>query len=478
MMNQNLLKISNHRHRFFGYSALGLSGLMLSSHLSCSPKKTRNSDNKQPNIVVIIADDLGWNDVGYHGSEIKTPVIDRMVSEGIEFDRFYVCSVSSPTRACLLTGRYPSRYGILAPLGDEAGLPAGTITLAGLLKQNGYDTEISGKWHLGAIPEARPLKYGFNISYGSLRGQIDPYTHLYKDGRKTWHRNDVLTDEEGHATDLITEEAIRFINRPRENGKPFFLYVAYTVPHYPLEEQIEWTNMYKQTIINESRRNNAGSVTHMDNSIGLILEALKKAEIEQNTIVMFQSDNGGQKSWNPNSIKNNDKLSSEYNGKFKEHDVLGDNRPLRGWKGSLYDGALRVPAMLIWPGKLKHMKIEEAVNVADVYPTLAYLAGIRLPEELNIEGINFWPLVNGESISKERTMYWRLNNSTALKKGEWKLIHNGKNIDDGTDELYNIILDPYETRDVSGENIEKVTELKKEIQFNLSLDPKKLISTN
>jgi arylsulfatase B len=123
------------------------------------------SDYKKPNIVVIIADDLGWNDVGYPGSEIKTPVIDRMVSEGIEFNRFYVCSVSSPIRATLLTFRYTGRYSILSPLGDEAGLPAGTMTIAGLLKQNGYDTEISGKWHLGAVPESRPMKYGFNTSY-------------------------------------------------------------------------------------------------------------------------------------------------------------------------------------------------------------------------------------------------------------------------------------------------------------------------
>lgn len=478
MQEQILLKMSNHRHRFFGYSALGLSGLLLPSLLSCSPKKTNNSDNKQPNILVIIADDLGWNDVGYHGSEIKTPTIDRLAREGIEFNRFYVCSVSSPTRACLLTGRYPSRYGILSPLGDEAGLPAGTVTIAGLLKQNGYDTEISGKWHLGAVPEGRPMNYGFNTSYGSLRGQIDPYTHLYKDGRKTWHRNDVLIDEEGHATDLITEEAIRFINKPRDKGSPFFLYVAYTVPHYPLEEPNEWTDIYKQTVRNESRRNNAGSVTHMDNSIDQILKALKKMGIEDNTIVLFQSDNGGQRSWIPGSIKYNDKFSLEYNGKFKAHDVLGDNRPLRGWKGSLYDGALRVPAVLIWPGKLKHMRIDEAINVVDIYPTLAFLAGAKIPDGLNIEGFNFWPLINGESISKERTMYWKLNNGTALKKGEWKLIHNGKNLKESADELYNIQIDPYETKDVSKENMRKVTELKKEIQYHLSLDSKKIISTN
>ena len=469
MKEQIILKWSNYRHQLFGYSALGLSGLLLPTLLSCNSKKTISSENKQPNFVVILADDLGWHDVGYHGSEITTPNIDRLASQGIEFNRFYVCSVSSPTRASLLTGRFPSRYGILAPLGDEPGLPAGTVTIAGLLKQNGYDTEISGKWHLGAVPEGRPMHYGFSSSYGSLRGQIDPYTHLYKNGDKTWIRNDVLIDEEGHATDLITKEAVRFISKPREKGGPFFLYVAYTVPHYPLQEPKEYTDAFQNIISNESRRDYAASVKHMDTSVGLILDAIKKMGIENNTVVMFLSDNGGQQNWTP---------KGEYGGKFIGNNVLGDNKPLRGWKGSLYDGALRVPAILIWPGKLKHMKIEEAVNVTDIYPTLAYLAGANIPDELNIEGINFWPVINGNASPTDRTLYWKSNSMTALKKGDWKLIHNGKNLEEGTDELYNIQLDPYETKDVSKENPEKVTELKKEIQYNLSLDSKKIVSTN
>lgn len=462
------MKTSNYQNRFFGYSALGLSGLLLPSLLSGSPQKANKSVNKQPNIVIIIADDLGWNDVGYHGSEIKTPTIDRLAREGIEFDRFYVCSVCSPTRASLLTGRYPSRYGILSPLGDAAGLPAGTLTIAGLLKQNGYDTGISGKWHLGTVPEGRPMNYGFNSSYGYLRGQIDPYTHLYKDGSRTWHRNDVLIDEEGHATDLITREAIRLINKPREKGTPFFIYVAYSVPHYPPDEPKEWKDMYKKAISNESRLNTAAAVTHMDNSINQILEALKKMGIEENTIVMFMSDNGAPKGGGE---------SSGYGGKFKGRDIQGDNRPLHGWKGSLYDGAIRVPSVLIWPGKLKHAKIDEAINVTDVYPTLAFLAGAKIPDGLNIEGINFWPSVSRESVFKEQTQYWKSNNSIALEKGEWKLIHNGKKLGEGTDELYNIKLDPYETKDVAKENIEKVMELKREIQNHLSLDSKEIISS-
>jgi arylsulfatase B len=449
--------------RIKSHIAMGLTSLIIPSLISCNQANNSKKDNKQPNILVIIADDLGWNDVGYHGSEIKTPTIDKLAGEGIEFNHFYVCSVSSPTRASLLTGRYPSRYKILSPLADKAGLPAGTITLATLLNKNGYDTGISGKWHLGTVAEARPLNYGFNSSYGYLRGQIDPYTHLYKDGNRTWHRNDILTDEEGHATDLITEEAVRFLSKPRDKDKPFFLYVAYSVPHYPLDEPEEWINMYDQTIENESRRKYAAAVTHMDNAIAKILENLKHKELENNTMVIFLSDNGGQKSWYS---------PTQYNGKFEANDVLGDNRPLKDWKTSLYEGALRVPAVMIWPGKLDHMKIEDPIYVADIFPTLANIAGISIKDELNIDGINFWPAINGGSFIEERSIYWKLNNGLALKKGDWKLIHKGNKLKEGKNELYNIKADPYETNDLSLEQKDKVIELTKALKHQLSMDKK------
>lgn len=451
--------------RLLQYLVLGPCSLFLILLFSCSPKGENVTNQNQPNIIVIVADDLGWNDVGYHGSEINTPVIDKLVNEGIELDRFYVHSVCSPTRASLLTGRPPSRYGILSPLGDEPGLPSGTVTVAELLRQNGYDTSISGKWHLGTVQKARPMNYGFNSSYGYLRGQIDPYTHLYKNGNKTWHRNDTLLDEEGHATDLITDEAIRFIEKPRKKTIPFFLYVAYSVPHYPLEEPVKWVSGYKNTITSESRRLYAASVTHMDFCIGQIISSLRENEMEENTLVMFISDNGGQELWFS---------KTQYDGKFKGNDVLGDNRPLRDWKTSLYDGALRVPAVINWKGKLNHGKVSEAINVADIYPTLAYLAGAVIQKELNIEGVNFWPSLEGNSMPEARIMYWRMNKGMALKKGDWKLIHIGKTLDGGTDELYNIILDPNETDDVLAENAEIFLELKKEMKRQMTFDSKKL----
>ncbi len=447
------------------YIYLGSYFVFLFYFISCSTEEKSKTADNQPNIIVVVADDLGWNDIGYHGSEINTPSIDKLAREGIQLDRFYVHSVCSPTRAALLTGRYPSRYGILSPLGDEQVFPSGTKTIAELLKQNGYETAISGKWHLGTVPEARPKKLGFSASYGYLRGQIDPYTHLYKNGNKTWHRNDSIIDEEGHATDLITNEAIRFIKKPRKEGAPFFLYVAYSVPHYPLQEPESWTNMYEQTIENESRRLYAASVTHMDDCIGQILTILRKKNLEKNTIVLFFSDNGGQKSWHS---------KTQYNGKFKGNDVLGDNTPLREWKGSLYDGALRVPAVLFWKETLSPGKVTDAINVADIYPTLAALAGADISKELNVDGIDFWPLIENGSPRGDRLMYWRMNKGTALKLGDWKLIHKGSKLDEGVDELYNISLDPLETTDVAIGNEDVVRKLKKEMVHQRSLDSEHL----
>lgn len=430
--------------------------------LSCSTQRKNTVQENPPNIVILVADDLGWHDVGYHGSEIKTPVIDKLADQGVILDRFYVQSVCSPTRASLLTGKPPGRYGILSPLGDEAVFPEGTVTLAEVLRRKGYDTAISGKWHLGTVPEARPLNFGFNSSYGYLRGQIDPYTHLYKNGNRTWHRNDTLVDEEGHATDLITDEAIRVIEKPRKAGEPFFLYVAYSVPHYPLDEPEKWIDMYNNSIPNESRRLYAAAVSHMDDAIGRIMDALKEKGLEDNTVVLFFSDNGAQESWHS---------KTQYNGKFKGNDVLGNNLPLRDWKTSLYDGALRVPGVIRWKRKLPQGEIvEEAINVEDVYPTLALLAGAELPEEMKIEGIDFLPALHGKSLPEDRVMYWRMSYGMAVKKGDWKLLHHGNTPAEGTDELYDLKSDPEETKNVAAGNEAIVPDLKKELEHQFSLD--------
>ena len=344
--------------------------------------------NIRPNIVFILADDLGWADIGYHNPQILTPNLNRLASGGVRLEQHYVYPTCSPTRVGLLTGRVPSRFGVLGPLGARGAVPPKTPTLASILRRCGYTTHISGKWHLGSLPQYRPLHYGFDTSYGYLRGQIDPWTHRYKLGDRTWHRNDELIDEPGHATDLITDEAVRIIRM--KHDQPFLLYVAYSVPHYPLAEPDRWTSLYNGRITDQWRRLFAASVTHMDAAVGRILAALEQTGQRDNTIVIFTSDNGGQRSWNA--------PRTHYRGRYKPHTTLGCNLPLRGWKGDLHEGGIRVPALISWPGHVPKGKIIEApACILDWMPTLCRLAGYQLSPELHLEGMDIWPLATGEA---------------------------------------------------------------------------------
>jgi arylsulfatase A-like enzyme len=261
-------------------------------------------------------------------------------------------------------------------------------------------------------------------------------------GRESWHRNDEYLTEEGHATDLITAEAIRVIKE--ERAKPFFLYVAYSVPHYPLDEPEEWVSLYDGLNMKPSRKWFAASVTHMDAGIGKIIDALSNTRQRENTLVLFISDNGGQHSWHSNT---------EYRGKYadKPHDVLGNNYPLRGWKVDLYEGGIRVPAFVNWPGHLKPGVIDAPIHVSDWLPTLCDLTGSEQSlQKLNPDGRNIWQLLTGkQQLSDVRTMYWKTGQAYAVRKGKWKLLVHR---DNNKVELYNLENDFRETQDVSANN--------------------------
>lgn len=445
------------------WSFMGILSGALYSLFSCGTEKAEQKGFRKPNILLIVSDDTGWADVGYHDSKIKTPNIDRLAHEGVELDQFYVYPVCSPTRAALLTGRPPSRYGILGPIMMKStlALPNETVTLAEYLRRQGYDTAITGKWHLGLRPEVGPNKYGFNYSYGYLHGQIDQYTHIYKNGDPSWHRNGTFIEEEGHATDLITNEAIHFIKENRDETKPFFLYVPYSVPHYPLQEEERWIAPYRDIIDNESRRLYAASMTHMDDGIGRLMSTLSEEQLEKDTLVIYVSDNGGQDEWIP---------TFEYDGKFEPNDRLGNNLPLRGWKGQLYEGGIRVPGLMYWRETLAPHKVTEPVIVCDIFPTLAHLSGGTIPDDASVEGKNIWPIVTGGSIRDEHIYYWRTSGQLALRKGDWKLVHNGSTPDEGNDELYNISVDPLEKSDLAQENPDRVTDLRRELAKQFSMD--------
>jgi arylsulfatase A-like enzyme len=456
---------SMNRRTFIGMLAAG-AGASYFSAGAHSSARAGSSDRKQtrPNIVIIIADDLGWADVGYHNPEIQTPNLDNLVKQSVCFDRHYVMPTCTPTRVGLLTGRYPSRYGVLSPAYGKI-FNDDTVTLAQALRECGYATSLTGKWHMGSPPEYTPRKYGFDTSYGYFHGQTDPYTHYYKTGERSWHRNDQFLDEEGHATDLITNEAVRVIES--DHDKPFFLYVTYSVPHHPLDEPQEWTSKYEGRIEDASRRLFAASVTHMDHGIGRILDALERKKLRENTLVIFTSDNGGQTGWNS---------KTEYKGRYadKPQPVLGNNKPLHGWKGEVYEGGIRVPAMANWPGVLKPGTLAVPVHIVDWMPTLCGLVGYSPKADLKWDGRDVWPSISkGTARGEPLLFYWRTPNASAVRHGDWKLIVQKKgNGSTGSPsrarsregaELYDVTADPYEEHDLAQQHPDRVKDLRQRL---------------
>jgi arylsulfatase A-like enzyme len=440
--------------------ALAKSGAALEQYSAKTP------GNAPTNVLFIVADDLGWADVGYHGSQIMTPNIDGMARNGVRFEQHYVQPMCTPTRVALLTGRYPSRYGdhAIKPCNEQV-LPFGTVTLASALKSVGYDTSITGKWHLGSKPEWGPLKFGFNHSYGSLAGGVGQYNHLYKKGpySRTWHRNDQFVEEEGHSTDLIAREAIRWIDSGRQ---PFFIYVAFTAVHVPVEVPEEWIKLYDgkkfydDPVKDESYKRYAAYVTHMDDAIGRIVKVLERTGRRKNTLIVFASDNGSFPSWKP---------SGKYPGTYKACPVLGSNLPYRGRKATLYEGGIRVPAFANWPGKLKPNTLDRPVHVVDWMPTIMRLAGCKPQQDLKWDGQDIWPLLTGRVTDPEpRTLYWKFRGGgSAVRHGDWKLIVNEN---ERTSESYNLADDPYEENDLAQKYPKRVADLKTLLAQQKTLD--------
>ncbi|MCL2306241.1 MAG: arylsulfatase [Planctomycetaceae bacterium] len=410
---------------------------------------------ERPNIVVILADDLGWGDVGWHGSEIKTPHLDRLAESGMRLEQFYVQPVCSPTRAAMLTGRYPMRYGlqvgVIRPTNDF-GLPTDERTLAEALREAGYFTAICGKWHLGERgPEYLPLRRGFDHHYGHYLGAIDYYTHQ-RDGGLDWHRNGQPLREEGYSTDLLATESVRLI-REHDTSQPLFLYVPFNAVHGPFQPPREdrLNEPYKN--MKSPRREYVAMVASMDENIGRILAAITEKGIENDTIVFFCSDNGGP---DPGRVTS--------------------NGPLRAGKSTLYEGGVRVPACVVWPGKIKPQSIStQPMHIADLYPTLIGLAGGSLRQDKPIDGLDMKDVWLNEKTFEREILHNTTVFTGALRKGDWKIVINGqvtsnellepnRRIENQKPrerqvEVFNVKEDPCEKNDLSQSNPEKRQEL-------------------
>ncbi|WP_209402820.1 sulfatase-like hydrolase/transferase [Pseudozobellia sp. WGM2] len=433
--------------------------MLLGCGTKTKPEDTE-SQRELPNILFVILDDAGWNDVGYNGSEIRTPHIDELAKNGLQLNRFYVAPTCSPTRAALLTGMPASRLGILAPISGkgEKTLPDSIITLPAQLKTIGYQTALFGKWHLGLQPANGPSAYGFDYSYGFLHGQIDQYSHEYKNGDPSWHRNGEFISEEGHATELIGKETIHWLRYKRDSLKPFFAQVAYSAPHFPLQEPKEWVETYAE-IENDSRRDFAAAMSHVDDDMGKLLAELKAMELSENTLIIFMSDNGGMENWYP---------EEQYEGKHGPNDVLGDNTPLRNWKSSNYEGGIRVPAIISLKDKFKAGVSNEFISVTDLMPSILEMVNADIPS--NVEGAAiFDDLVNGAQLKNE--IYIRGHKQQSLIKAPWKLVRTpGQGNRSAEFELFHIENDPEESKNLSDMMPDRVSELKKLMAIHINRD--------
>ena len=462
--------------RMWGVFVLGvLSSLALSAQAS-----------DRPNVVVIVADDLGWADVGFHGNQIiDTPSLDRIAAEGAQLNRFYTTPICSPTRAALMTGRDPIRLGVaystIMPWQNNGIHPDETF-LPELFLSAGYQTAMVGKWHLGHAQQSyHPNSRGFEHFYGHLHTEVGFYPPFASLGGKDFQRNGVSIDDQGYESYLLADEVSRYI-RERDTEKPFFIYMPFIAPHTPLDAPEELQAKYadmaddrgksrskmadstrfmaKVTGRTSARPMYAAVVDAMDQAIGRVLDTLDREGLADNTIVLFFSDNGG-----------------------AVYAIGGaDNAPLRGGKGDTFEGGIRVVAAMRWPEKIPMgSRVDSIMSVMDVLPTLASAAGIDADTQFRLDGRNMLPaVIDGQTMPREKLLFFISEtpfknhvNVTAFND-EWKLIQRietGFSSVDVTQFLFNIAEDPHEHNNLAQQHPDIVADLADEIRHWRNLYP-------
>ncbi|HUE70701.1 MAG TPA: sulfatase-like hydrolase/transferase [Pirellulaceae bacterium] len=398
---------------------------------------------ERPNFLLILADDHGYGDVStYHPSDVRTPNIDRLAAEGMLFTTMRAnCTVCSPSRAALLTGKYPDRVGVPGVIRTHAENSWGwfdpqTPTLADELKRAGYHTTVVGKWHLGLESPNTPNERGFDFFHGFLGDMMDSYTTHLRHGQNYMRRNAEVIEPQGHATDLFSDWAIDYLrDRAEKKDEPFFLYLAYNAPHFPIEPPDAWLAKVKQRSpqLEEKRAKNVALVEHLDDGIGRVLAALAETGLDKNTLVVFTADNGGSL---PHA-QNND--------------------PWRDGKQSHYDGGLRVPFVIRWPDRIQAGSRSAYAGLNfDLFPTFLELAGAKPAADL--DAVSLVPLLDGGTIDRPRDLYFVRREGgiayggksyEALIRGDWKLLQNDPY---SPLELYNLKDDPQEKRNLAASN--------------------------
>ena len=446
--------------------------LIILTFFACVNEK----ESKLPNVIVILADDMGWGDIGYNNLDhVYTPNLNKLAQEGVTFTQHYTMPQCTPTRVAVFTGRYPGRFSNNAlEATNNKVLPRGIPTLATMFKQEGYSTFICGKWHMGSDTINGPNHYGFDESYGSLAGAVGMYDHRYGKGKyeNAWHRNHqpINGNENGiHATDLVSNEVQRIIRKKHKN--PFFVFLTFHAPHMPLDERgifvdqptqldsstnrwkneanIKWFNDPEGKIQSESdpeKRLLLAAVNHLDDGIGQIIKVLDETGQRENTIILFSSDNGPQVSW-PGGGYPHDLHLTNFNQPI----------PMRGSKLDVWEGGIHVPGFINWKGKLKAKKVADQVHIIDWFPTLARLIGHEQSEQYGLDGIDLNPVLFKNESLKTRDLYWiwhRKTNRWALRFGDWKIVKYGTDQPKKPEDwnLFNLKQDPMETQNIVLEN--------------------------
>jgi arylsulfatase A-like enzyme len=401
----------------------------------------------KPNIVHIVADDLGWKDVGFNGcTDIKTPNIDKLAASGATLTQFYVQPMCTPTRARLMTGRYPFRYGLqtaVIPSVSTYGLDTTEWLMPQCLKEAGYKTAIIGKWHLGhADKKYWPRQRGFDYQYGAMIGELDYFTHD-EHGVLDWYRDNKPVREKGYTTTLIGNDAVKYI-KAQDASKPFYLYLAFNAPHTPYQAPQEYIDRYKN-IEDPTRRTYAGMVACLDDEIGHVVAALDQKGIRDNTLILFHSDNGGTRN----------AMFAGVMADMSKIKLPCDNGPYRDGKGSLFEGATRVCACVNWPGHIKAQTVDGLIHAVDLYPTLAALAGASTAKCKPLDGLNVWDTIaEGKPSPRMEIVYNIEPFRAALRQGDWKLIW--RTMLPSSVDLYNLAEDPSEKNNLAAANPDKV----------------------
>ena len=419
----------------------------------------------QPNIIIIMTDDQGYGDVSCMGAtDFRTPHLDRLAAAGARLTNWYANSpVCSPSRASLLTGRYPGNAGVRAILAGHrtaSGLPPEVPTLATALKPLGYRTAMFGKWHLGVAEACRPHAHGFDEWFGFLAGCVDYYSHIFYWGMNKggpgndpthdlWQNNEEIYQNGQYLTELITERAVAYIRRAARAGQPFFVYVAYNAPHYPMHAPQAYLDRFPH--LSPDRRIMAAMLSAMDDGVGAIMAELERQGIYETTAIFFQSDNG------PSRETRNwlDGRADPYYG--------GSAGKLKGHKFSLYEGGIRVPALVSWPARIPAGQVIDGVGAAmDLFPTLLRAAGGD-PAAYELDGLDVLPMLADRAPSPHGDLFWEMGQQTAVRRGPWKLVLKGQLVEGAPPEddvhLANLDADMAERHNLADQYPELVAEL-------------------